>query len=292
MWTNGLWLLLVLIFFSSYARAALPLTVEDLITDKGKIKLDISLSYANSDNQGISTGEPVLIQTGLTSFISLPTLIEESRGNTDSMVATAGLRYGLSDRAELYVRTSYLSEASRTTTPSSTNSSSEHHFVDAWTGINYQFKSDDHTPALLGFSEIALRERHTSSSSAFRSMLFGVTTYRAIDPIVFSLTAAYRLNRKREDGRQNFKPGNLLLINPSAAFAANDRVTLTTGMQWTSRAADVRDRSRQGVRRTSSDLILGVGYGVSKETILNLTFKSNVSGSNGADLRLNCLHSF
>jgi hypothetical protein len=82
------------------------------------------------------------------------------------------------------------------------------------------------------------------------------------------------------------------LLNPSIAFAVNDRVTLTTGMQWTNRQADKWDNQAQGFRRTSSDLLLGVGYGISKGSTLNLTFKSNVSGSNGADLRLNWLHTF
>jgi len=55
----------VLMISSSVAHADLPLTVEDLITDKGKIKVDMSLSYANSDRQGVSTGEPIDVQTGI-----------------------------------------------------------------------------------------------------------------------------------------------------------------------------------------------------------------------------------
>lgn len=59
------------------AQADLPLTVEDLITDKGKLKLDMSLTYANSDRRGVATGEPITIQTGPTSFVTLPTAIGE-----------------------------------------------------------------------------------------------------------------------------------------------------------------------------------------------------------------------
>lgn len=46
--------------------------------------------------------------------------------------------------------------------------------------------------------------------------------------MVFSLTTAYRFNQSRKDG-EAYKPGNLFLLNPSIAFAVNDRVTLTTG---------------------------------------------------------------
>lgn len=278
--------------WSASAFADLPLTVEDLITDKGKVKLDVSLAYANSDRQGVSTGEPITVQTGPTSFVTLPTVIGESQGNSDALVGTLGLRYGLTGKAEIFARTSYLTSSARTSDVSGTSKSSDSRFADAWAGINYQFKKDDDTPAVLGFAEVALREKHARSSSSFKSALVGITTYKAIDPVVFSLTTAYRFNQSRQDGDTNYKPGNLLLLNPSIAFAVNDRVTLTTGMQWANRQADKWDNKTQGFRRTSSDLLLGVGYGISKGSTLNLTFKSNVSGSSGADLRLNWLHTF
>ena len=79
---------------STHALAELPLTVEDLITDKGKVKLDLSFAYANVDQKGISTGQPITVQTGPTSFVTLPTVIGERLGNSDTWVATFGVRYG------------------------------------------------------------------------------------------------------------------------------------------------------------------------------------------------------
>ena len=178
----------LLVLGTASAHADLPLTVEDLITDKGKIKLDASLSYANSDRQGVSTGEPITVQTGPTSFVTLPTWIGESRGTSDSVVGTLGLRYGLTGKTEIFARTSYLHSSRRSSDVSGVSSNSESRFADAWAGINYQFKKDDDTPALLGFAEIALREKHEKSSSSFKSVLVGITTYKAIDPVVFSLT--------------------------------------------------------------------------------------------------------
>jgi hypothetical protein len=274
------------------AHADLPLTVEDLITDKGKFKFDLSLTYANADRQGVFTGEPITVQTGPTSFVTLPTLIGESLGNSDSLVGTLGLRYGLTGKAEIFARASYLTRSSRSGNVTGTSESSEDRFADAWAGINYQFKKDDDTPAVLGFAEFALHEQHERSSSSFKSALVGITTYRAIDPVVFSLTTAYRFNQSRQDGDKNFKPGNLFLLNPSIAFAVNDRVTLTTGMQWTNRQADQWDGKTQGFRRTSSDLLLGVGYGIAKDDTVNTSFKLNASGQAGAELRTNWLYTF
>ena len=42
---------------SAAVRASLPLTVEDLLSEKDKLKLELSVAYANADRQGISTGE-------------------------------------------------------------------------------------------------------------------------------------------------------------------------------------------------------------------------------------------
>ena len=171
----------LLMTVSPVAWADLPLNVEDLITDKGKVKLDLSLAYANMDRSGVSTGEPIIVQTGPTSFVTVPTLVGESIGNSDTLVATFGMRYGLTAKAEVYARTSSLSSSHRSSGVGGTTSSSEAGFADAWTGINYQFKQDDDGPALLGFGEVALREKHRHSSSSFKSAMLGVTTYQATE---------------------------------------------------------------------------------------------------------------
>jgi len=272
-------------------RAELPLSIEDIITDKGKVKLELSMSYANLESSGISVGEPFVVQTGPTSFITLPTSIGERTTNSDSLIGTLGLRYGLTSNTEIYTRTNYLHFNQRSIEADGTKDSSDHNrWADAWGGINYRFKKDDDTPAILGFSEIAFYEKHNESRSSLKSAIMGFTTYKAIDPVVLSLTASYQFNKERKDGKIDYKPGNLILVNPSVAFAVNDRITLITGMQWINRTPDRLNRQDQGMRRTSTDLVLGVGYGVTKGNTLNLIFKSNASGRGGADLRLNWLY--
>jgi len=270
----------------------MPLTVEDLITDQGRVKLDLSLTYANAEQHGVSVGQPIVVQTGPASFITIPTSVGERSGNTDTLVSTAGLRYGLTDNTELYARASYLHTRQRSSDATGNSRSSGSRFADAWVGLNHQFKEDDDTPALLGFVEVALREKHLTNSASFQSALLGFTAYKAIDPVVFSLTAAYRINRSRKDDGMNYRPGNLLMFNPSVGFAVNERVTLTTGLQWTSRQADSYDGEKQGQRHTSTDLLLGVSYGFSANSTMNINLKSNVSGRSGADLRVSWLYQF
>jgi len=279
---------LLLLCLPPAALADLPLTIEDLITDRERFKLDLSLTYANAEQQGIAVGQPIAVQVEPTSFVSIPAWVGERRGNTDALVSSVGLRYGLSEKVEIYTRASYLYIEQRNTDASGNNQSSESRFADAWAGVNYQFKQDDKTPALLGFTEIALREKHRVSSASFKSALLGLTTYKAVDPVVFSLTVAYRINRSRKDGDVDYRPGNLLLLNPSLGFAVNERVTLTTGMQWSSRRAD-RYGKEQGLRHTRTDLLLGVSYGFTEKSVININLKANVLGQDGADLRLSWL---
>lgn len=95
------------------ALAELPLTVEDLVTDKGKFKLDASFSYANVDRNGVSAGEPIQVQTGPTSFVQVPTAVGERSSNRDTLVGTMGLRYGITKKTEVLARTSYLHTSER-----------------------------------------------------------------------------------------------------------------------------------------------------------------------------------
>ena len=77
------------------ARADLPLSLEDVMTDKGKLKLDASVTYINSESSRSELAAPVYIQTGAASFIPVPTEIQENGSNSDMLVGTLGLRYGL-----------------------------------------------------------------------------------------------------------------------------------------------------------------------------------------------------
>lgn len=181
----------------------LPLTVEDLITDKGKFKLDLSFAYANRDHHGVSTGEPVLVQTGATSFVAVPGRVGESTGNTDSYVPTIGLRYGATAKAEVYARASMVANSERGQDVNGVRTSRSSHFSDFWAGINYQFKEDGDTPAVLGFAELALGERRREDNARFKSAVLGVTVYKAIDPVVFSVTSSYRFARSSQEGHES-----------------------------------------------------------------------------------------
>src|SRR5450830_983922 len=124
------------------AWADMSLTIEDLITDKGKFKIDLSLSYANSDQQGLSLGLPIQIQTGPTSFIYPPTSIGERIGNSDTLVAVTNLRYGWRGNTEIYGRGSWLSTQQRVRDTNGVHSLANPGFSDTW------FRRNRNNPAI------------------------------------------------------------------------------------------------------------------------------------------------
>ena len=55
-------LILAFAGFSSLAHADLPLSLDELLTHQKQVRLELGLTYANSQHKGLVSGEPVLIQ--------------------------------------------------------------------------------------------------------------------------------------------------------------------------------------------------------------------------------------
>jgi len=272
-------LAVMLCSLGTVAQADLPLVVESLLTDKGKLKLNLSLAYSNSATAGLF--------------------------NSDAVVGTASLRYGLTGKTEIYARGSGQYSSIRT----STGSTTDVRFLNTWVGASYQFKKDTETPALIGFVEGALFERGKDSTYALKSWAAGLTTYKSIDPVVFVLSGYYGLNLPRKDGGATIDPGNTFALSPSVAFAVNDSVTFSAGVNWSNRWSrhskrtvlqqrgkdtepeEVDLRSRQ-FRTTNTDFVFGADYRFPNDDIINVTLSANLSGNQGTNLRFDWLHRF
>ncbi|MDE6979264.1 MAG: hypothetical protein K2O85_06815, partial [Helicobacter sp.] len=92
----------------SFLWADLPLLVEDLVSGKGKIRLETSLAYTNSHTQDVALGEPMFIQTSSTSFVAVPSDFGQSEQQNENLIGTLGVHYGITNAADIYVRGSYL----------------------------------------------------------------------------------------------------------------------------------------------------------------------------------------
>lgn len=273
----------------------LPLSIEDLLTDKGKLKLEASLGYVNSESRRAEPAAPVYIQTGSASFVPVPTGIQENGRNSELIAATLGLRYGLTGRTDLYGSGSYVLREERSFDGETAQSSKSRsrNLSDVSLGISHTFLQDGKNPALIGFIESTVYEKSRGKAASGKSWLIGATTYKAVDPVVLSLTAAYRFNGSKtlSDGLK-YQAGNYWLVNPNIAFAANDRISLTGGIQWIGAQPDRLDGQKESARNTATYAQLGAGYGFSKATSLNASARFNISGQNSAELKLGVQHTF
>ncbi|MCG7656140.1 hypothetical protein [Wielerella bovis] len=80
-------------FLCTFACADLPLSLEDILTDKGKFKLESSLTYANSERNRNQFSNPIYIQTTNNTLVAVPTTLGNTDSNSDVIVGTVGLRY-------------------------------------------------------------------------------------------------------------------------------------------------------------------------------------------------------
>ncbi|MBG9011488.1 meta-pathway of phenol degradation family protein [Neisseria meningitidis] len=274
---------------STYAD--LPLTIEDIMTDKGKWKLETSLTYLNSENSRAELAAPVYIQTGATSFIPIPTEIQENGSNTDMLAGTLGLRYGLTGNTDIYGSGSYLWHEERKL--DGNGKTRNKRMSDISAGISHTFLKDDKNPALIGFLESTVYEKSRNKASSGKSWLIGATTYKAIGPVVLSLTAAYRINgSKTLSSNTKYKAGNYWMLNPNISFAANDRISLTGGIQWLGKQPDRLDGKKESARNTSTYAHFGAGFGFTKTTALNASARFNVSGQSSSELKFGVQHTF
>ncbi|HFA4343540.1 TPA: meta-pathway of phenol degradation family protein [Neisseria gonorrhoeae] len=285
----------ILLVFVSFVplcvRTDLPLNIEDIMTDKGKWKLETSLTYLNSKNSRAALASPVYIQTGSASFIPVPTEIQENGSNTDMLAGTLGLRYGLTGNTDIYGSGSYLWHEERKL--DGNGKTRNKRMSDISAGISHTFLKDGKNPALIAFLESTVYEKSRNKASSGKSWLIGATTYKAIDPIVLSLTAAYRINgSKTLSDDVKYKAGNYWMLNPNISFAANDRISLTGGIQWLGKQPDRIDGKKESARNTSTYAHFGAGFGFTKTAALNASARFNVSGQSSSELKLGVQHTF
>lgn len=283
----------LLVFSSLNTYADLPLTVEDLLTEKSQFRLEAGINYANSDRRDVNARFD-LVQAGAEGFVLLPVDVNSQRQNSDTFIFTFGTRYGITSKTELYNRIIATADNTRIQNESETQDISSTQWNDIVLGINHQFSEENATPALLIFAELTALENATTDRSDDvvygNSGQIGFTTYRSIDPIVLSLTAGYRYVGSRSVNEESIDPGDLGFFKPSLGFAVNNEVTITGGVQFKYRDSDKVEGETVDIKTTQTDMDFGVGYAINEALTLNFSISSDITGDRGAQAGFNILY--
>ena len=281
--------------FSSLCHAGLPLTIESLTTDKGRFKLDTTISYFNQNNSSLSSQGSNIIDLGNGNIVTIPNIPTEGIVNTDSIIGTVGLRYGISEAWEVGVKTNGLVLEQRQENEDKVSTQSDTRIQDVSLTTQYQLtKNHKSLPDSLVFSELSLYdntsgfEKETASSA-----LVGSTVYTVNDPIALSLTGIYQYNNTRKvvsppEGFPNqIDIGNIFSLSGSVAFAVNPDITLNTGVSWRMIEGDKFPNTEiDRARRTETSLNLGMAYALTERSNLTANLRADVSGDSGSTLSL------
>lgn len=281
--------------FSSLCYADLPLTIESLTTDKGRFKLDTAISYFNQNNSNLLSQGSSIIDLGNGSIITIPNLPTEGTVNTDTIVGTVGLRYGISEAWEVGVKANGLVLEQRQENEGKVSSQNDTRLQDISLATQYQFiKNHKSLPDSLVFSELSLYDNTSGfKTKTASSMIVGSTIYTVNDPIALSLTGIYQHNNNRtivsaaEGFPDQVDIGNIFSLSGSVAFAVNPDITLNTGVGWRMIGGDkFLDTDDDRATRTETSLNVGMAYALTERSNLTANLRTDVSGDSGSTLSL------
>ncbi|WP_051768166.1 transporter [Sphingobium sp. DC-2] len=226
-----------------------------VLTRAGRLTFDPSIEYSTS-----SSNRLVFRGIELTPGIQIG-LIEANEAVRNSIVPTATLRYGLTNRIELEARLPYLFRSDRVEVVQQRESSisrvlhlSEQHIGDAELALRYQLNqaSGDHPiwigslrvkmPTGKGPFDIAYDEygvaQGLATGSGFWAMQPGLSFLLPSDPAVIFGGVSYLRNFSADIGREiggvavgRVDPGDAINANLGFGFALNPRFSFSLGYE-------------------------------------------------------------
>lgn len=270
---------------SAIAHANLPLKIEDLTADKNKFKLETSVSYANQSKSSFANDGFDFVDLGSGRGIYVPSVVSETETNTDRLVGSLGLAYGIDDRWEVGIRTNGIWAKSRYQTNDILREESKVNFqgIDLTTQFRLT-KNHASLPDSLLFAEIsAFDQTKGLKPQAFSSVLLGGSIYHVNDPMVFSITGGYLWQRPRTlESDKTIYLGNALNLSATAGFSVNPDVTLSAGIHW-QRKQGSRILGQTADRlHTQTNLNLGLAYAVNARHTLSANLRTDISGGSGS----------
>lgn len=273
------------IFQTAYADV--PLTVENIISEKGKLTAELGLTYGNNKIRNAEITGYIPVQVSDTSFVNIPTVITNQQVQNEYVVTNIGVKYGLFENLDLSLKSNFIYSSNRfLNLESIEKSQTKLDISDISIGMNYQFIYDDIYPAIVGFFETTAFEKSYNNLN-FSNYTFGLTTYRSYDPIVLSLTIGYKHSLKRKFDKKNyFKPSDLFFLNPQVAFSANDRVSLLAGLNFKHLGDQKLNNSVIIKKINSLDYSFGMGYGLNDNSNFNLIANIRQDFDNSSEIRL------
>lgn len=149
---------------------------------------------------------------------------------------STGIRYGVTPQVEVNARVSGWQLRQGSAGPEFRQSEQS-----ISVGSNCLVKAESSWPAILVEARAVLGSTGSSSRSRLPSGQLALTSYKSLDPVVISFTAAMTVQRDYELDDVRLRPGMSWRIEPGINFAVNSSVTLFGSAAFSRRNAVYAD---------------------------------------------------
>lgn len=272
----------------SDSRTSAPIwVIDEFVSDEGKVRYEGGISYGNYASD--STKGYTRANLQLTPTLAVPVVsgLDTEQRQTDQLVGMLGIRYGITENNEIGLRTT--GSWSHTQTYSDTTGDLQREQRFSFSSLSANLSTRIYrggSTSAFAFGSLGIADR--LSMLPFRpktvylhSVTMGLSGYLIDDPVVMSLTASTTLKRPVDFEGKKYQLGTSFTVAPAISFLANDRVTLSSGLQFSYQIADRFAGRKLNLNESQIHMTLGAGYALNERISLYGNFLTKLSGTSG-----------
>lgn len=250
--------------------SAKAVKVDELLTEKNKIQSDVSISYINTQRKSGDVGL-IEYQSVNGDFVSVPTYLGSVESQSDRLIYSLALRYGLSKDLEIFGFGNFYSSTEHSLNANGTSSHSDSGFSSCGIGGVYQVRAEDDYPAVLigGTIDLIDNDELLKKNFYLKSGSVFVSSYYTSDPIVFFLKASYGYNGNHTNGNHLLETGDVLSITPQIYFAVNPYVSLNWGVRYQYKQKDTYDGNAISTNQSQLGWLFGASYELNAKSVIS-----------------------
>lgn len=227
-----------------------------VLTRPGTLVVETGIEYQHTDINRFVVGGVAILDTVLVGSI------EASQADRDSVTASLGFRYGVTDRLEVELRIPYMYRSDRTTNTVvntsntvATTSLTDHGLGDIEAAVHYQMNDGEGTwPVFVGNFRVKSTtgegpfdvkrneqgiEEELATGSGFWGFEPSITVIAPSDPAVFYANLGYLWNMKKSVDKTvannrtigDVDPGDAVRLGLGMGLALNEKVSFSVGYQ-------------------------------------------------------------
>jgi len=255
----------------TFVRAEIPLSPEEILSKKGEWLIDITTSMLVDHEVSIDVSPPTSFEISPERIIDIPGTTTIKDEEARRLISSIGATYAFTSRFEASLGSSWDFSSTNRRVGDSNSSNHDTDFRNLSFGLNWLVVKEGSHPAVVATfdtavlekDEIILFEKVLRDRVWFRSFSVGTAIYRQLDPVVLSGNFSYQFGLDRKIENVRFRPGEVGAWSLIAIFAANERLSISSGISGAVRRSDKIGNSRVGYTRNDVSLIGGISLALS-----------------------------